>query len=237
MGLVKLYGSNPTLNLAGEAGARNLLREALSADFLTELTEYFIMYTQQDIVRIDNFIPLHYQRSLNSFLLSPEFPLYKDAGTAYDPIERVTADMPVYPDAATREHPQLIHSFAARGEIASQFWPRVAPLFFELERQLGRECRILRCKLNLNTQDSSFSDSDHYPAHIDVAQKDCVTAIYYVADSDGDTRWYNDDMTELHRETPRQGTLVYFPCRIRHAGSPPRTTQYRWVINFNVKLV
>lgn len=195
------------------------------------------IYTLEDIKVIDTFIPEHYQRSLNGFLLSPEFPLYRNNGTAYDRVERVTADMPVYLDSKTREHTQYVHSFAARGEIDSQFWPRVAPLFFELERRLGRECRILRCKLNLNTQDREFAEDEHYPAHIDVAQKDCVTAIYYVTDSDGDTIFYNDDMTEMTRVTPKQGQLVYFPCRVKHAGQPPRTSQHRMVINFNVKLV
>ena len=193
------------------------------------------MYTESDIRVIENFMPLHYQKSMLDFFTSAEFPIYLDSGTVIDKLERVTAEMPIWLDDNTQEHRQLIHSFVARGEIQSQFWPRLAPLYFELERQLEFPCQILRAKLNVNTPDYKFGPNDHYPAHIDVAQKDCWTAIYYVHDSDGDTIWFNDSMQEIKRVAPKQGTLVLFPCRIRHAGTPPKLNHYRTVINFNVR--
>ena len=196
------------------------------------------MYTRNDITVVPDFINRGYQETLERFLLGADFPVYRDAGTAVatDQLERVTRDMPMWKDDYTREHPQFIHSFVHTGEIVSQIWPRVAPLWFELERQLDRDCRPLRVKLNVNVQDNSFGPLDHYPAHIDVAQKDCVTAIYYVNNSDGDTIWFDDDMKEIFRLTPKRGTLVYFPCRMRHCGQPPRQHQMRAVINFNAKL-
>lgn len=187
------------------------------------------------ITVIPNFVPVSFQEQLKRFVQSSDFPLYRDPGTAVEDIRTVQESYSVRLDRRTREHPQLVHSFVSYGRIVSNLWPQVAPIYFELSKHLG-DCEILRCKLNVNTQDRRFSFNDHYLAHYDVDDPDVVTAIYYVESSDGPTYFYDQNMEVIDLQMPEQGTLVYFPAQTLHSGSPPRNSQMRTLINFNVKV-
>lgn len=187
------------------------------------------------ITVIPNFVPLSFQEQLKRFVTSSDFPLYRDPGTAVEDIRAVQDSYSVRVTDKTREHAQLVHSFVSYGRIVSNLWPHVAPIYFELTKHLG-DCEILRCKLNVNTQDSSFEFDDHYLAHYDVDEEDVITAIYYVDSSDGVTRFFDSNMRVTDLQEPQQGTLVYFPAQTLHAGSPPRRSQLRTLINFNVRI-
>jgi hypothetical protein len=41
----------------------------------------------------------------------------------------------------------------------------------------------------------------------------------------------------IERVTPKKGNFVLFPSNAVHAGSPPKTSDLRCVINFNFKMI
>jgi hypothetical protein len=92
---------------------------------------------------------------------------------------------------------------------------------------------VFRVKANMNTPNPSM-DGKHYPAHVDATiPVPFVTCIYYVNDCDGDTIFFDANMKEIHRVSPKKGSLVYFNGNILHAGCPPKTSTTRCVINMN----
>lgn len=60
------------------------------------------------------------------------------------------------------------------------------------------------------------------------------TAIYYVDDSDGDTIFYDDDITEIFRVSPEKDKCVVFETNTFHSGSLPTKHSIRRVLNINL---
>ena len=85
----------------------------------------------------------------------------------------------------------------------------------------------------------------HFNPHVDEETEGCISAIYYVCDSDGDTILFkesHDDVevkdidghnfTEVDRVSPKKGRLVLFSAAEYHCGSPPSKSD-RMLVNFN----
>jgi hypothetical protein len=98
-----------------------------------------------------------------------------------------------------------------------------------------------RVKANLTFPQLGFKKGMYKPLHVDIDNPNCITAIYYVNDSDGDTLFFKDvdsmqrenDFTVLKRIRPQKGSLVYFPSNILHSSEFPIESEKRCVINFN----
>jgi len=60
------------------------------------------------------------------------------------------------------------------------------------------------------------------------------TAIYYVDDSDGDTIFYDDNIKEIFRVSPKKDKCVVFETNTYHSGSLPTTNNIRRVLNINL---
>ena len=140
-----------------------------------------------------------------------------------------------YPDDGnTIEGPQFTHMFVREGNRTSNLGGLAEALVHILAEKTGLVLgEPFRVKANLNVQNNTMGDA-HYPAHVDeVLDVPFLTCVYYVNDCDGDTVFFDDDMKEIKRLTPKKGTLVYFDGNIRHAGCPPKKALHRCVININ----
>jgi hypothetical protein len=93
---------------------------------------------------------------------------------------------------------------------------------------------ILRCKANFQTQHRNKLPDTFNTPHVDHTIPH-YTAIYYVNDSDGDTRLF-DKTDEIARISPKKGRIIVFNGQTLHAGSHPYETDYRIVINYNFRL-
>jgi hypothetical protein len=87
---------------------------------------------------------------------------------------------------------------------------------------------VNRLKVNLLLKQNIGTDQYNTP-HRDPGR---YSFVYYLNDSDGDTFFFNDDMSILNRVTPKKNSGVLFDSNILHASSNPATTDARFVLNF-----
>ena len=55
--------------------------------------------------------------------------------------------------------------------------------------------------------------------------------LYYVNDSDGDTKFFDNDYNQIQSVTPKKGRSVFFNSNLLHAGSNPIKNDVRIVVN------
>jgi hypothetical protein len=65
-----------------------------------------------------------------------------------------------------------------------------------------------------------------------INKQEYLSMVYYVNNSDGDTRIFDDNMTMLHSNTPAQGNAIIFPSNRFHCSSNPIQSNVRCIINF-----
>jgi hypothetical protein len=178
---------------------------------------------------VDNFLPEEYQNALESLLLSTGFPWYLNQTTISKEYQAFFGI-----DNAL-DYMQFTHGFFRDGGVVSEHYGIVSLINYHLMLTENiNTSSIYRMKANLNTQAFNYPKDYHYPIHYDVPKElSGVTCIYYVNDSDGDTIFFSSDLKEVNRVTPKKGRLVYFDNKTLHAGSPPKNSITRCVINFN----
>ena len=184
----------------------------------------------QHIQIIDNFLPQAYQDALQHLMLSINFSWYLNRITAY----------PYSTDVArntTTDSPQFTHIFFEDGQKRSEHFNLISLVMYHLMLTENVDTtELLRAKANLNILINNYPKDHHYVAHRDYDElTKFTTAIYYVNDSDGDTKFFDDDGRIVRSVAPKKGRLVYFDGSINHAGRPPINTNVRCVINFNFK--
>jgi hypothetical protein len=196
-----------------------------------------------DIIEIENIIPVDYQRHLADLMTGFNFPWIFNKNI-------------VSPDDCflQREdnHSGFNHFFFEKGKATSQYFNLVYPLVLSITSQADVEFnRLTRMRANLTLQNTG-AKADHHMPHIDTWFPHW-NAIYYVNDCDGDTFIFNEmnetydsgeadinkikDMTFTvkRRITPKQGKIVIFPGKYYHASSFARESRYRCVINMNLE--
>ena len=89
---------------------------------------------------------------------------------------------------------------------------------------------ILQSRLFLQTP-SPTPGIQKSAIHTDLIDFPHWVCLYYVNDSDGDTVFYNDNLKEIKRVSPKKGRIVFFDGSIKHTGSTPKTLRAN--INFN----
>ncbi len=98
---------------------------------------------------------------------------------------------------------------------------------------------LMRAKINIMWQKETFPE-DHWNVVHQDSDEECVSMIYYVNDTDGDTYLFNEfykkdvvpTLTIAKRVTPKKNRVVLFDSRRYHASSNPRNSRDRIVINF-----
>jgi hypothetical protein len=193
-----------------------------------------------DIIEIDNIIPVDYQNHIEKIMLGSNFPWY------YNP-NLVSPDQPFLQRADN--HQGFNHLFLEEGK-ASSYFESVYPLVLSITSQpciSANNLVRMRANLTLNAAGSSLQ---HHLPHIDTWRPHWV-AIYYVNDSDGDTiifnetnNTYNSGQSDIdktltgkftikQRVTPKKGKVLIFEGKYYHTSSWPTTNKCRSVINMN----
>jgi hypothetical protein len=179
---------------------------------------------------IDNFLPTAYQDALENVMLNANFPWYLNTATAL-PYPTTVAS------STTTDAPQFTHKFFIDGQCVSEYYNLVSLVTYHLMLTKNIDTsELIRIKGNLNTPINNYPKNHHYTAHVDCHDvTKYITAIYYVNDSDGGTKFFDTFGNTINVITPKKGRLVYFDGLIQHAGCPPKKYNTRCVINFNFK--
>ena len=93
---------------------------------------------------------------------------------------------------------------------------------------------LTRCKANLQTKLLDFEKDNYNTPHVDRTEEHLVL-LYYVNDSDGDTFLFDEHNEIITRVSPKKGRMLFFNGNISHAGSHPKHSEKRIVINYNLQ--
>jgi hypothetical protein len=180
------------------------------------------------ITVIDNLFEEKYQNDIENLIINSELPLFYNKSTIADEerhkLEKNVLDLP-----------QFTHSFLRDEQINSGFWPIFLPIAQILNAKIEKlqTLNLTRFKLNLNFLVANAKSNQYFPQHIDMGNKEGITIIYYVNNSDGDTLFFDQNKKIIKRNTPKKGSIVMFDNQLIHAGQPPVKSPFRSVININ----
>lgn len=185
----------------------------------------------------DNFIASSFADIIESRLLNPFFPWFVSRTLLTvkpHEVEQAKKDF-----NNIQEYLAFIHVFhtndSGTTEKNSAYCDLAEDIFRAALHKLDlSSSELLRCKANFQTQIQDKKDNSHNTPHIDHTIPH-YTMIYYVNDCDGDTFLF-DGTKEVARISPKKGRLLVFDGLMLHAGSNPKTSDYRMVINFNFRL-
>jgi len=197
----------------------------------------------------DQLIPPSYQQALADQLLGPEFPWHFLGSTLLgenNPTYHLTDMGP--PDSGL-DTPQMYHTFYNRtfepDRKPSSYYALVKPMLYFIEQQANITITsVHRIKANLLSPIEGVAG--HHIPHIDYRDRDYVSVVYYVNDSDGDTVFFRErgngltqhaEFNLLNQLTPKRGSAVLFDSCQFHASSLPITASTRVVINFIMQYV
>jgi len=186
---------------------------------------------------VENVIEKQYQDELENVFLSADFSWFLNRKTATPGSDRTWFDAPSVFDSL-----QFTHTIVRDGSISSNIFNTLTKLCNNIAiKESIHTFNMHRVKANLTMPQQDFKKGMYKPPHTDTHESNCITAIYYVNDSDGDTLFFdshekmqeNNDFTILKTVSPKKGSLVYFPSNIVHSSEYPVNSLMRCVINFN----
>jgi hypothetical protein len=190
-----------------------------------------------EIIEIDNIMPVDYQDRLEKHLTHPSFPWALTLDSVFGDADAVHRAGAV----------GFYHNIVFNNEQKSPDLPYIEPIILAFEDAMGGKIKIdtiQRIRIGLFT--THPSDEPHGP-HVD-AYFPHWTAVYYVTDCDGDIFIYNETYPKLlpkqaealpqslsikKRCSPAKGKIVAFPGEHYHSSSSPTKTPLRIAITFN----
>lgn len=115
----------------------------------------------------------------------------------------------------------------------SNHYNTTLPIFFEALNKYKKGLKpekLFRIRAGMFIKNQT--DHPHHP-HVDFSWEH-ITMLYYVNDSDGPTKIYNENKTKIIKEIhPKRGRVVFFDGKTYHASSSPKHHPSRIVINYN----
>lgn len=138
-----------------------------------------------------------------------------------------------------KEHFQFVHTFDYKGLESTGykflFYHLIQSLNDNVEGWVERNPESMRGKINIVTPQPDYPVDGYSMPHTDSDQNNFYTLLYYINDSDGDTKLFMDD-GEILSFSPKKGSALLFRSNIVHSGRPPEKSANRAVINYLFKL-
>lgn len=134
----------------------------------------------------------------------------------------------------------FLHFFYKEGNIVCPTAIMLIPLFVAFQEKTKLKIiDIHRVQANLVFNQITNEEIDKNSIHTDLnydKNKNFISFVYYVLDSDGDTIVYNEDMTEKERANPIMNNLIWFKSNQLHTLRLPKLHKKRIVINAIVEI-
>jgi hypothetical protein len=117
-------------------------------------------------------------------------------------------------------HKQMCHIFVRESEINSHFIEVLNPLIKKLNIK-----NLIRLKSNLLFKTNKIIE---HGFHVDLKDKICKTAVYYINTNNGYTKFENKKIIKSE-----ENKIVIFKSDLKHTGSTCTDNDIRLVININ----
>ena len=184
---------------------------------------------------IDDFLPYGYWERIHSFLCSPDFPWYYQENIVH-------LDQPSEPGCFGFNYwifrPE---ETMCRHNYSHSVQETILPFAFSVQQAIGFKNEISRVRCDMTV----YNPNQHmHEPHVDMIDQQHVAAVYYVNNSDGNTRIfkkklaldgtlnYDKDNLEVMVEVePKANRLVLFDGSYLHTGHSPSKTNSRVIIN------
>ena len=186
---------------------------------------------------LDDFCPKSFIDHTNIIFDGPIPWSYEKTSTGFDDYQKT-----VQMTEQIKETTQFVHMLNDPTTQPSPVWEMIKPILYFVELKTGITIeKIFRVKANLLLRDGS-NDAQYNPPHIDAPNDDTISMIFYINNSDGNTRLFDKkahqgatNLTVQKEVEPKAGRLFMFPSNVFHASSNPIQNIDRKVINFVVK--
>jgi len=184
---------------------------------------------QPDVQLIENFLPNDVVEEFKELHQSPNFPWY---------LNKATTNIENYRDDENiKETYQFCHTAVNNTKINSDFFEQMKIIAFYLESAINKRIKqFIRVKSNLLCPQPNFCEDNFQPPHLDypkdLNKNDIFSFLYFVNNSDGDVRFFDNDFNIIKKVTPKKGTGVFFKSNIWHSGSNPIQTTERINTNY-----
>lgn len=191
------------------------------------------------MVIIDDFLPVDKFEILSEFVMSDRFPWFYASQVSLPPWEDHGITDPM-----AKETDGWYHLLYAKNEYDGFYMKDFIIFFDELTKKFGyTEDDLIRARLGLKQPKVGHKDDNYNLPHIDYNYPH-DTIIYYLNDSDGDTRMFKEhasvdidpkEFTVEKKITPKANRLVLFDGLQYHTASNPINTPRRVILNLNLR--
>lgn len=190
---------------------------------------------------IDDFLPNVKFDDLSEFVMSNEFPWFYATHVSLPPEDHGIID-PFAVETDGWYHMLYSQDISYNG----MFFDKFMDFFQQLTDVFGyTENDLIRARLGLKTPKIGYKKENYNLPHVDYTYPH-DTIIYYLNDSDGDTRIFDENLSEFKgvepikfsvRETvePKANRLLLLDGLQYHTASNPLEVNRRVVLNVNLK--
>lgn len=191
---------------------------------------------------IDDFLPNDEFKKISDAVLSEKFPWFYIENVSLDPKDNVIQD------PLAMETAGLNHVVYDRNWNVKSFTYQLFGGFIKKLEDLGfKEEQIIRFRLSMKTPKVGFTSENYNLPHVDYFVPH-ETLVFYLNDSDGDTRmfdqWFTptpgslgigfDTFTTQSRVPPKANRLLWFNGLQYHTAANPIDHSRRVILNVNL---
>jgi hypothetical protein len=190
----------------------------------------------------DNFLPDYEFGVLQTRIMHHQFPWFY-----IDHVSIPDEDGKLINDPQAVETDGLFHVLYDREFETESFTNEIVnALYQQIEIKLGFTAdHLIRSRLSMKFPKLGFTENNYNLPHVDYYYPH-DSIVYYINDSDGDTRIFNEEFatdqthpttmfTTKQRITPKANRLIWFNGFQYHTASNPLTTARRVIININLE--
>lgn len=193
---------------------------------------------------IDDFLDPDDFKQLSDFVLGEKFPWFFIENVSIDP-----RDLELIKDPLALETSGFNHaSFDREWNVESFTYNNLVPFFNKLKTEFGfTHKHLIRARLSMKFQKDNFTSDNYNMPHVDYFFPH-ETLIFYLNDTDGDTRifdqWHTyseterpmppENFTTQTRVTPKANRLVWINGLQYHTASNPIQGSKRVILNINL---
>ena len=190
---------------------------------------------------IDNFLDANQFDELSKIVLGEKFPWFYIENVSLPVEDHITTD-PLAVETAGLNHVSLDREW----EVQSFTYQLLQPFFNKLYTELGyTESELIRVRFSMKLQKIGYTADNYNLPHVDYYYPH-DTMIFYLNDSDGDTRIFDQffdpstgfnqtNFTTQTRIPPKANRLVLFNGLQYHTASNPINSNKRVILNINVE--